>query len=1046
MLLLCACLSVVFAASVRGQTPAATALEPNTPIERELKGGQTDTYSLRVIAGNFLHVVVEQKGVDVEVNLRAPDGRSVFDIDGPSGRFGPEEVAAIADATGEYRLNVISPNKSAAAGLYQVFLDVPRVPTENDRKRVAAEAAFVEAMMKLAPQRTAAARKAAIEKCREALTFFQTVGDQYREAWIMHQILLLYAQTGEFRKARDFGIPIPKLFEAVKDDVGRSSALNILGGMSDILGDPQGALRYYGESLALARSSKDQYLEANILNNIGKIYNDLADWQRSIDYYDQALTLFQQIGNQRLQGIALHNIGVAQIGLGLTDRALDTLQRSLALRRASGDKSGEADTLTSIGYIYNSRGMPEKALEFFNQALPLRQTAGDRRGEGVTLDHIGIAYASLGQLNKALEFHLQALDRHRAAQSPRTEAVALGNIGHVYNLLGDFQKAIDHSGQALTIFRRIGDRQNEAKMLQDIAFAEQKSGKLTDALAHLDTALGLIEAVRSTAGAQQSRSSYFASEHGAYELYIDLLMQLHRQDPTAGYDAKAIQASERMRARSLMEMLTEAQVDIRQGTDPALLDREQQLGQTLNAKAQRQIQLRASNGSQDEIAALDREINTLEVEYQQVQTSIRKQSPAYAALTQPQPLTLQQIQKELDANTLLLEYSLGNEHSYLWTVSRTGLNSYELPGRQQIQQNARKVYELLTARGTERQGETDSQRKARLAAADAELASSAAALSAEVLKPAASELGTKRLFIVADDALQYVPFAVLPVAGGKGTRTVSQSRALMLDHDIVDLPSVSSLAVQRQGLAGRKPAPNEIAVIADPVFSADDERLKPAAPMDKTTFSPAASASRQLEYVSETGKAVIRRLPFTRQEADEILAVAPSASNLRAIDFQADRAAVTSGELSKFRYVHFATHGYLDSERPDLSAIVLSLVDKNGKPQDGFLRAHDIYNLKLSADLVVLSACQTGLGKDIKGEGLVGLTRGFMYAGARRVVVSLWNVNDKATAELMQRFYRGMLRENLPPAAALRKAQAELSRDTQWHSPYYWAAFVLQGD
>ena len=1032
------------------QTPAAeaTSLEPHSPIDRELKGGQTDVYKFHLAAGEFLHLIVDQNGVDVEVGLLKPDGKSMVDIDGPSGRFGPEEIAVIGDMTGDYRVQVISPNKTAPAGRYKISIEALRPPTEADRQRVAAEGAFVE-MMRLSSQRTPAARKAAIEKCQESLKFFQAVGDTYRQAWIMHQILLLYAQSGEFRKARDYGTPILPLFEAVKDDVGRSSTLNILGGMSDILGDPQGALRYYGEALALARATKDQFVEANVLNNIGKIYNDIADWQKSIDYYNQALSLFRTIENQRLQAITLHNIGVALVGLGEADRALETLQQALALRRAVGDKGGEADTLTSIGYVYNSRGMSEKALELYTQALPLRVAVGDRRGEGITLDQIGIAYAAEGQLTKALEYHQQALERHRAAKSPRTEAVALGNIGHVYNLLGQPRKAVEFNNQALTIFRDIGDRQNEARMLEDIAFAERSDGQFAEALSHLDEALNLIEAVRSTAGAIQSRSSYFASQHGAYELYIDLLMQLHRKDPTAGYDAKGVQASERMRARSLIELLTEANVNIRQGIDPALITRERELGQTLNAKAQRQIQLRAAKGSQEEIDTLDREVNALEVEYQQVQASIRKVSPAYAALTQPRPLTLREIQKQLDPNTLLLEYSLGDERSYLWTVSQNGFNSYELPGRQQIQQSARNVYELLTARSANNPGETASQKRERLAQADSLLIDAAADLGRMVLGPAAGELGNKRLFVVADDALQYVPFSVLPAAGGKNVNTLSQNRSLVLDHEIVSLPSISALAVQRQSLAGRKPGVNAIAVIADPVFSADDDRLKAGVP--KVPMTPASidtSTTRRLEYTPDgsAGNLVIRRLLFTRQEAEQILAVAPRSSNLEALDFKADRATATSGELGRYRYVHFATHGYLDSQRPDLSAVVLSLIDKNGNPQDGFLRAHDIYNLKLSADLVVLSACQTGLGKDIKGEGLVGLTRGFMYAGARRVVVSLWNVNDKATAELMQRFYSGMLRENLTPAAALRKAQNELARDPQWHSPYYWAAFVLQGD
>ena len=185
---------------------------------------------------------------------------------------------------------------------------------------------------------------------------------------------------------------------------------------------------------------------------------------------------------------------------------------------------------------------------------------------------------------------------------------------------------------------------------------------------------------------------------------------------------------------------------------------------------------------------------------------------------------------------------------------------------------------------------------------------------------------------------------------------------------------------------------------------------------------------------------------FDTPEADRILAVAPAGSNLRAVDFRANRSIATSGELSNYRYVHFATHGYLDTSRAGLSAIVLSLVDEQGKPQDGFLRTHDIYNLKLPAELVVLSACETGLGKDVKGEGLEGLMRGFMYAGARRVVVSLWNVNDKATAGLMQQLYVGMLKNKKTPAAALRAAQIEMLKVKQWQSPYYWAAFVMQGE
>jgi len=304
--------------------------------------------------------------------------------------------------------------------------------------------------------------------------------------------------------------------------------------------------------------------------------------------------------------------------------------------------------------------------------------------------------------------------------------------------------------------------------------------------------------------------------------------------------------------------------------------------------------------------------------------------------------------------------------------------------------------------------------------------------------------------------LQYIPFAMLPdpVVGGRSSPAKNIGQPLIVGHEVVSLPSASALAIQRTELAGRQPAPKMLAVIADPVFDRTDVRFRAQAsvPEDKLLAQTGIPTdTRGLEHIADSsatdkGKLVIRRLPFTRQEADGLMALTPKNLSFRATDFQASRSNVLNGELAQYRYVHFATHGLLDTERPGLSALVLSTIDAEGKPQDGFLRANDIYNMKLPAELVVLSACQTGLGKEVKGEGLIGLTRGFMYAGAKRVVVSLWSVNDKATSDLMTEFYRGMLKDNERPAAALRAAQIEMWKHKKWQSPYYWAAFTMQGE
>jgi CHAT domain-containing protein len=484
-------------------------------------------------------------------------------------------------------------------------------------------------------------------------------------------------------------------------------------------------------------------------------------------------------------------------------------------------------------------------------------------------------------------------------------------------------------------------------------------------------------------------------------------------------------------------------VDLRQGADATLLERERALQQQLNARERARMLLLARKHTPEQAAAADKELRALTTQYQELQTEMRTKSPRYAALTQPQPLKLAEIQQQvLDADTLLLQYTLGEERSYLWVVSRDAVASYELPKRADVETAARGFYEALVAfnqpsRGPNANGATR-------VPAPPNTTEAGAALSRMLLAPVAAQLGTKRLLIVADGALQYVPFAAL----SKG-HSSADYQPLIVSHEVVSLPSASSLAVLRRELIGRKPAAKAVALFADPVFAVDDTRLQRA--QTQTATKPEPSNDQPLtRAIRETGIAEtslrIPRLPGTRREAAAITALVPATDRKQALDFEASRATATSEELSQYRIIHFATHGLLNSQHPELSGIVLSLVDSQGKPQDGFLRMHEIYNLKLPAELVVLSACQTGLGKEIKGEGLVGLTRGFMYAGAARVMASLWKVDDRATAELMKQFYQGMVKDNLRPAAALRAAQVQMWKQQRWSEPYYWAAFVLQGE
>jgi CHAT domain-containing protein len=373
-------------------------------------------------------------------------------------------------------------------------------------------------------------------------------------------------------------------------------------------------------------------------------------------------------------------------------------------------------------------------------------------------------------------------------------------------------------------------------------------------------------------------------------------------------------------------------------------------------------------------------------------------------------------------------------------VTPSSLEVFELPARADIEAAVKRAYDLLTARNQNLPGESAAARAIRVRKADETYLDAAAKVSAILLAPAAHLIAGKRLLIVGEGVLQHLPFGALPDPGA------GKPAPLMIGHEIVTAPSASVVSVLRRDTAGRKEAPKSVAIVADPVFSAGDERLastpRTAAALPAAKVAPGEGK----RPAGETGEQEFLRLRFSRAEADEIARLAPPTSSWKALDFDASRDTVLNADLSQYRIVHFATHSLLNSDHPELSGVVLSLVDRAGRPQNGFLRLYDIYNLRLNADLVVLSACQTALGGEIRGEGLIGLTRGFLYAGAPRVVATLWEIDDRTTSELMKHFYGAMLSRGERPAAALRAAQTAMFQTRGWDSPYYWGAFTLQGE
>jgi CHAT domain-containing protein/Tfp pilus assembly protein PilF len=1014
-----------------------------------MRGGEQHSYQVTLSAGQYVRIALDQMGIDVELALLGTDGQPLIKVDNNlSGTGGREVISLVAEVSGNYVFLVSSFEEGASAGRYAVRIDELRAATDADRNRVAAERAYI-AGAKLQGQRTADAWRKAIEQYGEALRLMRQAGDRRGEGMTLANLGMIHNSLEEPQKALEHLDQALTIWRAINDRHLEAITLSINGRVHYAMGEPQKALESYSLALPVMRAVGDQSGEAVTFMEIGTVYRLFGEPQKALDNFEQALPLMRVVGDRRNEAIVLNNMGTVYNLLGETPKAFHYFQQALPLAEAKNARSLKAVTLTNMGSVHNLQDEPEKALGNLEQALALTREIGDRRTEAAVLTHTGTAYRLLKDRPKAVEFLERALELRVAVNDRQGEAITLNHLGRAYDLWNEPQKALEHYDKALPIWRAVGDRNGEVAALYGMARAESKLNELLRASQRTEAALAIINTLRTKVASRNLRASYFASVQDLFKLHIDLLMRLHRRQPTAGFDVAALKAYEQARARSLIDMLAEASADIRQGVDPGLLARELSLQQMLNAAADRQMRLFGGKHTEESVINVRRKIEELLTQLLAVEADLKAHSPRYAALTQPAPLGLAEIQKVVtDDETLLLEYSLGEERSYLWAVTPTSFSSYELPSRAVIEAAARRCYELLTARNRQVKFETADEKRERVQQADNEYPLAAAALSEMLLGPVAAQLGRKRLLVVPDGALEYLPFAALTVPGRQ-----TQFVPLMVQHEVTSIPSASTLAVLRRELHGRAPAEKVVAVFADPVFDKADERVGYSSRNGGGHHgAPAATAGAIAATAQEPAKSpdtdtALQRLPYTRQEADAILALAPPTSRKAALGFEANRAAAMSEDLINYRHIHFATHSFLDTTHPELSGIALSMLDRQGKPQNGHLRAHEVFNLKLGAELVVLSACRTGLGKEVKGEGLYGMTRGFMYAGSKRVLVSLWDVQDQATARLMTDFYRGLLGpKRVDTAAALRAAQIGIWREGRWKAPYYWAAFVLQGE
>ena len=733
---------------------------------------------------------------------------------------------------------------------------------------------------------------------------------------------------------------------------------------------------------------------------LGTLQRDcLKDDKAALQAFIRAVPL--TAGEPAFESLVLQQLGVLRFNLHDLDGAIREYRRALALRQRLGDRLGEAVTSSSLGHALHLRGRYDEAAAFLDRALALRKPGEDSIEQAKTLLNRGQLHLNLGETDQARARFREAWWLSRQAKDRDGKAAALNALGSLELDIGQPAAAL-RPFQASLRLRQPGSR-GWAVSRTALGVAYRQLGRMEDARRAYADALPIFRDLgtrreQALCLGDLGRLEAAAGKDAALG-HLDAALELFRSlaappEMAWSLEGKAWVLRRRGDLEGARRLMDQALAAIER-------HRFSQTSDTTRAEFF-STQQDAYSFLIDLLMDMHREAEALEIneralarslldQLDRVRAGLRTADPRYAVLTQPQPWSAAEIQRGLlDRDTLLLEYRLSEKRSFLWAVTPESLKVFALPGRAAIEGVARPACDLLAGSGD--------------STAEVSAKMKLDKLSRLLLDPVAPLLPGKRLLVVGDGILQSLPFAALPEPGS--------GEPLVARHEIVALPSVSVLGEIRREVAGRPEPPKTLWVLADPEL---------------------AGTGEPLSYASE--------------EAAAILALAPASERAEVQGREATRAAVLNAALRDYRFLHFATHGSFAAGDPRGGRLVLAQVDPRGRREpNGFLHLADIYNLDLRADLVVLSACRSALGREVRGEGMMGMTRGFFYAGAERVLVSLWNVDDRAAAELMGRLYRGILIDHLSPSAALRTAQDAIRRQARTEAPYYWAGFTLQGE
>ena len=888
----------------------------------------------------------------------------------------------------------------------------------------------------------------------------------------------VYSMLGDTRKSEEFLAVALHNLKYVKSAGTRASASYYLGEVYYTRGDIPNIFRFHRQALALFRQTGDKEGEAKSLLALSYAHLGNDDILQGIALAQQSHEFYLRTRNKR--GIALSSValGLSQFRNGQVQDSIDSFNRAEQLFPLDVDRSERAVLVYNMGRVYDYLGDCESTLHYYKESLnilteennrslavgnlwslgaaarrcdkpeearvyldrSLESALKQRKTDDVVSSYIELARldADAGEFEKAEKMLLDS-ERILKNQSHKlSQAKIQFELGDVNQKANKQVAARHHYEKALSQFSLIRDKFAEASVLHRLAKLDALDGNNVRALETIQHSIAKTEELSSISSSKLSRT-YFSESFERYDLYIELLMRLHEEYPDKGYAVRALQASERSRSRSLIRNLKMSGIENFSDANSVLVAKAKAITFELNRKADQLTRLldaatKRENNEQSE--NLKNELVVLENKLEAVRGDLVRKSPVYSNIVNPPNFDLGEFQKHnLDSNTVALEFHFGLARSFVWLISKTGLQVFILPGKLELNKRFSKLQLLLVTSRTRKENEGLDDYANRLAPNEKSFAQESRNMS-EILFGQYSKLLTdKRLLIIGDGALRRFPVSALPLPG--------TDSPFLISNEISYAPSASTVSLIRMNHEkSQRTKHNEVLVFSDPVYSASDPRSSNTGRTIKSSDDSDSSKAKGYPISPRT----LNRLTASKAEGDAISANYSRSNVVNFTGHAASRRNFLALPHSEYEIIHLASHGLINEEKPELSGIVLSQYDETNRPQDSFLRFQDILGLKLNAKLVVLSACDTSVGENIEGEGLMSLTNAFLQAGAQSVISTSWKVDDNVTLELMQNFYESMSTNSSTPSEALRKAQIKMLRETPYKSPFYWAAFAVQGD